>query len=128
MLRAAGCDWGCGYQLANRGTTRERCKRGLAIAISSIRCATRSWRLVDLETSGGSEWPVVFPLTVYYSRNRFLADNAMVVRAGAMLRGGHSDEYARWRPNRMLYVLRQSAADFERRIAVLAFPKRPILL
>ena len=30
----------------------------------------------------------VFPLTVYYSRNRFLADNAMVIRAGAMIRGG----------------------------------------
>jgi hypothetical protein len=30
----------------------------------------------------------VFPLTVYYSRNGFLADNAMVIRAGAMIRGG----------------------------------------
>ena len=34
------------------------------------------------------------PLTVYYSRNRFLADNAMVIRAGAMIRGLPMNMYA----------------------------------
>ena len=44
--------------------------------------------LAPATISGESEWPVVFPPTVYYSRNRFPADTAMVILAGAMIRGG----------------------------------------
>jgi hypothetical protein len=64
-------------------------KSGLEI---TCRAETGIKKPTDLPTgsgiSGGGERPLVFPLTVYYSRNRFLADKAMVIRAGAMLCGG----------------------------------------
>jgi hypothetical protein len=91
------CGTAAATNLPARDTIPEGCKRGSGTETFSIRCAIPGWRPIGSGISGGGEGSGVFPVIVYYSRNRFPADTAMVIGAGAMIRRA-SNEYVRWRP------------------------------
>ena len=46
---------GLRLRICEAAMTRERCKRGLGIAISSTRCAIRKWHPIGSKGSGGTE-------------------------------------------------------------------------